>query len=149
MSGARRWLTALAAAALLGCTAVGWALAQIWPRTLRTHRDAVALTLERRSVRFASIDFLQSYEESTNLRSFSAGVRVQLDDGAVAHGWIGCEQGQRQCFLELRGVGIRGERLPDLTADTNVWDWQGWRDRLRRWLGGSLWGNQVPPIALI
>jgi hypothetical protein len=149
MSRTRRLAAALAASSLLGCAALGWVLAQVWPRTLRTHRDAVALTLERHGVRFAAIDFAQSYEESVNLRSFSAGVRIRLDDGAVAHGWIGCEQGQRQCFLELRSVGIRGERLPDLTDNTNAWDWQGWRDRVRRWLGGGIWGNLVSPSAPI
>lgn len=128
----RRWAITLLALALC-CGAASWGLARSWPHTLRTHRDAVAFALDRHGVAYAAIDFAQSYEESANLRSFNAGVRVRLASGDVANGWIGCEQGQRQCFLELRGVGIRGERLPDLTEGAG-WDWRGWQERLRRWL---------------
>lgn len=135
VGGARgRWAAALIVAALLSCAAGGWFVTQIWPHTFHTHRDIVAFALEQHGVAFATIDFAQSYEESLNLRSFSAGVRVRLADGNVARGWIGCERGQLQCFLELRALGIRGERLPDLTTNAGIWDWQGWRERLKRWL---------------
>jgi hypothetical protein len=93
----------------------------------------VAFVLQQHGVAYQTLSFRQSYEESTDLESFSAGVRVVLADGSLANGWVGCEQGQRQCFLELRSAGSRGELLPNITGDT-PWSWRFWRDWARAML---------------
>jgi hypothetical protein len=87
------------------------------PRAPRTHRENIAAVLARHGVAFQSITFTQSFEESSELDFYRAQVQVYASDGSVASGWIGCEDRDRVCFLELRALGIVGERLPDLADD--------------------------------
>ena len=99
---------------LIACIAALAAYLRL-PPPLYTHHDTIAFTLARHEIRYADIAFEQTFEERQNVRVFSAGVRVRLRDGRIAHGWIGCENRESDCFLELRSLGIRGERLPPLT----------------------------------
>lgn len=103
------------------------------PPAVRTHRDAIAHVLHQRGVNYREITFSQTWEESVNLRAFNAAVQVHLADGQTVHGWIGCEQGEKVCFLVLRGIGITGERLPDIQRSRRP-AWQNWLDRVTAWL---------------
>jgi hypothetical protein len=106
------------------------------------HDATVAFALRQHGVAYQQLSFHQSYEESIDLRSFSAAVRVQLQSGQVANGWVGCERGERQCFLELRSIGIRGERLPDI-SEGRPWPLRMWVESL---LSGEVirWPSAVP-----
>jgi hypothetical protein len=106
----------------LGCVGTAFLMLASRPPALYNHRDTIAYTLARHEIRFAAITFEQSFEERQNFDNFSASVQVTLRDGRVAHGWIGCEDGDNQCFLELRSIGIRGVRLPSLTQRPQ-WPW--------------------------
>lgn len=116
------------------CLCLMLGLITLYPYTpeIRTHKDAIAHVLRQRGVSYRNITFSQTWEESVNLRVFNAAVQVHMVDGRTFHGWIGCEQGDRVCFLVLRGAGINGERLPDV-RDRRRTEWQYWIDRVIAW----------------
>ncbi len=121
------WATAGFTACVIGCCIIGLAmLLPSWGRPLHTHEDTVAYMLERRKVAYTRIVLTQSYEESVDFDTYRARVQVVTAAGRVANGWIGCEDRDRVCFLELREVGIRGEALPELQPKT----WPAWIDWL-------------------
>ena len=127
------WIGMALATMLLFCLGAGVALSSS-ARPLRTHADTVAYILERRGIDYRNIVFNQSYEESVEFDFFRAQVQVHLPDGSVANGWIGCENRDRSCFLELRSVGIVGVLLPDIGL-TQEPAWRIWFDYLRAKLG--------------
>jgi hypothetical protein len=118
------WLAGLIAALALMCAGLAAALL-LRPHAARTHTENIAGALARRGVAYEAIVLSQSYEESVEFDFFRAQVQVHLPGGRVASGWIGCEDRDRICFLVLRGLGITGERLPDLAQDP-PWPWLGW-----------------------
>lgn len=130
----RRYLlaTGMAMSAFL-CLVIAMAAPYVRSPEIRTHKDAIAVTLRQHGVSYREITFSQTWEESVNLRVFNAAVQVRLADGRTLHGWIGCEQGDRVCFLVLRGAGINGARLPDIEARRRP-AWQRWIDQMIAWL---------------
>ncbi|MFO7170258.1 MAG: hypothetical protein DIU80_019710 [Chloroflexota bacterium] len=101
-------------------------------RAPRTHAENIRAALDRHGVAYQSVELSQSFEDSIELDFFRAHVKVRLRDGRVVNGWLGCEDRNSQCFLELRGAGIVGERLPELARDP-PWPWLIWvRSALRR-----------------
>ena len=104
---------ALVSVVLLGVTVLTavWLLQPVF----HTHDESVRHILRQRGVEFRELSFSQSYEEYQTLRVYNASVTVVLGDGRRVHGWIGCENRDRDCFLELRSAGIVGQRLPDIT----------------------------------
>ncbi len=129
----RRYLLAAGmAASMLLCLIIAAAVQHFRSPAIRTHKDAIAATLRQHGVPYREITFSQTWEESVNLRVFNAAVQVRLADGRTLHGWIGCEQGDRVCFLVLRGAGINGARLPDITARPRP-AWQRWVDQVIAW----------------
>lgn len=102
------------------------------PPNFRSHRDTIAYALEMRRIAFADIQFRQSFEENNNLLFYQAGVQVMRPDGSIIHGWIGCENGDNQCFLDLRGLDIHGLPLPDLTPAASMPGWFVWAERTLR-----------------
>jgi hypothetical protein len=127
-----RWLVvALPAALALLCVIAG---AFVWsrPRIPRTHHQNVRAALERRAIVYRGVELSQTYEESVEFDTYRAQVLVVMPDGRRVNGWLGCEDRDRVCFLELRGVGIVGERLPDI-SNAPPWPWVAWiEDALRR-----------------
>jgi hypothetical protein len=110
----------LFAGLLLACLGVacagGLVVAQVTaPRVFRTHRDTVADALERRGIQYTEILFVQSIEDRNNLLFYHANVRVFLPDGGVVNGWIGCEERDSGCLLDLDPLDIKGAPLPELT----------------------------------
>ncbi len=129
----RRYLLAAGmATSMLLCLIVAVAVQYVRPSEIRTHKDAIAATLRRHGIPYQEITFSQTWEESVNLRVFNAAVQVRLADGRMLHGWIGCEQGDRVCFLVLRSAGINGARLPEITARRRP-AWQRWIDQVIAW----------------
>lgn len=98
------------------------------PRSLRTHKDTVIHVLEQRGIAYREVTFTQSYEDSVELDFFRAAVQVHLPDGRIAQGWIGCEDRDSICFLELRSIGIVGVSLPEITREER-WPWLEWLRR--------------------
>ncbi|HWQ15281.1 MAG TPA: hypothetical protein VNL77_20950 [Roseiflexaceae bacterium] len=126
MNAHRRYLRhagLIAGLALLCALPVAALLAR--PRAARTHAENIAGALARRGVVYEQIVLSQSYEESVEFDFYRAQVQVHMPGGQVVSGWIGCEDRDRICFLELRGLGVRGERLPDLARDP-PWPWLTW-----------------------
>lgn len=128
----RGLLVAGMAASMLLCLLIAMTVQHFRSPEIRTHKDAIAAMLRRHGVSYRDITFSQTWEESINLRVFNAAVQVRLADGRTLHGWIGCEQGDRVCFLVLRGAGINGARLPDITARRRS-EWQRWIDQVIAW----------------
>lgn len=127
------WSVAIIGSAALAALIVPWWLQPVF----RTHDESVRHVLQQRGVAFRGLGFTQSYEEYQTLRVYSASITVELVDGRQVHGWIGCENRDRDCFLELRAVGIVGQRLPDITPRRAL-PWLG--ALRRRWeaLGAAL-----------
>lgn len=132
----RRRLTIVAFSAfgiILLCLIAAVTMLSLRRPEFHSHYDTVSYLLRQRGVDYRKITFQQTFEESMNVRVYSAAVQVELRDGRVAHGWIGCENGNGTCFLVLRSVGIMGDRLPEWTGG-RPWAWQTWLDRAQRWL---------------
>jgi hypothetical protein len=127
-------LAALPAALALLCVAGLVILVWRAPRPPRTHADNIRAALARHSVAYQEVILSQSYEDSVELDFFRAHVQIKLRDGRVVSGWLGCEDRNSQCFLELRGAGIVGERLPELGRDP-PWPWLVWVRTALRDLG--------------
>lgn len=126
----------LAIGALTGvavaCLALPIAALLLVPPAPRTHAESIASVLAKRGVSYERISFVQNYEESNELDFYRAQVLVSTPDGKLVSGWIGCEDRDSICFLELRGLGVTGERLPELASEP-LFPWLGWaRDALRR-----------------
>jgi hypothetical protein len=102
------------------------------PPSFRNHRDTIAYALERHGIAFADIRFRQSFEESNNLLFYQASIQVVQLDGTIANGLIGCENGELECFLDLRALNIHGLPLPDLTPATQMPGWFIWAERTLR-----------------
>jgi hypothetical protein len=119
-----RLLVVLPAALALMCVV---AAVFVWsrPRIPRTHDQNVRAALERRAIVYRGIELSQTYEESVDFDTYRAQVLVFMPDGRHVSGWLGCEERDRVCFLELRGIGIVGERLPDI-SDAPPWPWETW-----------------------
>lgn len=132
----RRWafFAAGGVGAALSCLIAAVVMLSMRQPEFHSHYDTVGYLLRQRGVSYRQITFQQSFEESMNIRVYSAAVQVELSDGRVANGWIGCENGNGTCFLVLRSVGIRGDRLPEWTNGRH-WAWQDWLDRAERWIG--------------
>ncbi|MGB9753677.1 MAG: hypothetical protein C0183_17210 [Roseiflexus castenholzii] len=129
----RRYLLAAGmAVSVLMCLILAVAIQSARSPEIRTHKDAIAYALRQQGVSYREITFSQTWEESVNLRVFNAAVQVRLADGRTFHGWIGCEQGDRVCFLVLRGAGINGARLPDIHHRRRP-AWQRWIDQVIAW----------------
>lgn len=118
-------LAALPAGLMLLCIVGLVVFAARTPRTPRTHHDNIRAALERHAVSYQEVMLSQSYEDSVELDFFRAHVQVRMRDGRLVNGWLGCEDRDSQCFLELRGAGIVGERLPELGRDP-PWPWLAW-----------------------
>jgi hypothetical protein len=141
MSSVRRrriWALAALPAGLALLCIVGLVVAGVrLSRTPRTHVENVRATLERRALAYQDIALSQNYEESVDFDFFRAQVQVRMRDGRLVNGWLGCENRDSQCFLELRGLGIVGERMPELARDP-PWPWLAWLRSELRDLGVSL-----------
>lgn len=131
-NGRQYLLAAGVAGSVLLCLLIAFVAQSARSPEIRTHKDAIAVTLRQYGVPYRNITFSQTWEESVNLRVFNAAVQVHLADGRTLHGWIGCEQGDRVCFLVLRGAGINGARLPDIQYQRRP-EWQRWIDRMIAW----------------
>jgi hypothetical protein len=117
---------------VLLCASAAALIRATTPPSFRNHRDTIAYALERRGIAFTDIQFRQSFEESNNLLFYQAGIQVVQPDGSIANGWIGCENGERECFLDLRALNIHGLPLPDLTPATQMPGWFIWAERTLR-----------------
>ncbi|HWQ14423.1 MAG TPA: hypothetical protein VNL77_16605 [Roseiflexaceae bacterium] len=114
-------------AALLGglatlCLAAGLAALALRSPPPRTYRELVAYGLEQRGVAYARIEMGEMWPDRTNLqyqiyaRPVSIAVRVRLEDGSLASGWLQCQELERGCTLSIKQLGIEDAPLPDLAA---------------------------------
>jgi hypothetical protein len=125
---------ALALAGLVALCALGAAASLAGaPRTFRSHEETVADALRRRQIAYTEIRFEQSFEESHNWEFYRASIQVVLPDQQIAYGYIGCENRDSECFLDVRSLGIRGLALPELTRASPP-PWTAWQDRAARYL---------------
>ncbi len=116
---------------VLLCIAIPVAILWLGPRPLRTHSDTVVYVLKQRNIDYTQLELSQNFEERNSFDNYRATVTVLLPDGTNRHGWIGCENRDQQCFLELRSLGIVGVALPELQPVTAA---PAWLSSTRRWL---------------
>jgi hypothetical protein len=134
-----RWMAGLAAALALLCAASAALVVGRAPRGFRSHEATIAHALAQRQIAYEAVELSQSTEEHSDFDFFRASVRVRLPGGRVASGAIGCEDRDRGCVLDVLSLGIRGERLPELTRPTPMPAWLVWADRALRDIVGRLW----------
>lgn len=123
---------------VLLCIGIPVAILLFGPQALRTHSDSVSSVLKQRGIRYTQLQLEQSYEERNTFDNYRATVTVRLPDGGTSHGWVGCENREQQCFLELRSLGIVGVALPELQPATAAPAWLRWPRQFLRERGIEL-----------
>jgi hypothetical protein len=128
-------MIALVATCLL---AMGVAVMLRPPRFI-SHQEEIAYMLRRRGVAVTQVKLSQSSIDTQNFYAYTAysiygaDVFVNLADGRVILGRIGCRIKRSSCYLSLGKLGIINQALPDL-ADDDLAAWLAWLDRnLPRW----------------
>jgi len=109
------------------------------PERFTSHQDEIAYVLRQRGVAFKQVKLsqdaidTQNYYAYTEYSIYGADVIVNLADGRVVQGRIGCRVKRSSCLISLGKLGIINLALPDLAAD-ELTVWLAWLDRnLPRW----------------
>jgi len=101
------------------------------PTRFTSHQEEIAYVLQQRGIAIKqvrlsqdSID-MQNFYAYTEYSIYGADVIINLADGRVIQGRIGCRVRRSSCFLSLGKLGIINQALPDLAAnELTVWlDW--------------------------
>jgi hypothetical protein len=124
------------------------------PPRFTSHQEEIAYMLRQRGVAVTQVKLSQSSIDTQNFYAYveysiyGADVIVNLADGRVILGRIGCRVKRSSCYLSLGKLGIINQALPDLAAN-DLAAWLDWIDRnLPRfelnnraaWLGTSATG---------
>jgi hypothetical protein len=129
----------LIVALLAACLLTMGAAIMLRPERFTSHQDEIASVLRQRGIAFKQVKLsqdaidTQNYYAYTNYSIYGADVIVNLADGRVIQGRIGCRVKRSSCLLSLGKLGIVNLALPDLASD-QLSIWLDWLDRnLPRW----------------
>jgi hypothetical protein len=124
---------------LAACLLTMGAAIMLRPERFTSHQDEIASVLLQRGIAFKQVKLsqdaidTQNYYAYTNYSIYGADVIVNLADGRVIQGRIGCRVKRSSCLLSLGKLGIVNLALPDLASD-QLSIWLDWLDRnLPRW----------------
>jgi hypothetical protein len=116
---------------LASCLLAISAVALLRPQRFTTHYEVIGYTLHQRGIRYEQIRLKQDWRDTQNFYAYAdysiygADVIINLTDGRVVQGRIGCRVKRSSCYLSLGKLGIMNQALPDLASnDLTVWlDW--------------------------
>ena len=121
-------------ALLAACIVALGAAILLRPMRFTSHQDEIAYLLQQRGVAFKQIRLSQDSIDTQNFYAYTeysiygADVIVNLADGRVVQGRIGCRVKRSSCLLSLGKLGIINQALPDL-ASNDLTAWLDWLDR--------------------
>jgi hypothetical protein len=104
------------------------------PARFTSHQEEITYVLLQRGVAATQVKLSQSSIDTQNFYAYTAysiygaDVIVNLADGRVILGRIGCRVKRSSCYLSLGKLGIINQALPDLAAD-ELTAWLNWLDR--------------------
>jgi hypothetical protein len=127
----QRNLVLLATAAVLLLLSGVAAAALLRPRPILTLEDAVEVVLQRHGVAYERVTTSRAHPFTGIYFSYAFDVKVQLPDGRNITGELNCQPSQTACFVEIRRLGVRYERLPALERDGRR-DWVAWVEGILR-----------------
>ena len=141
-------LIALLAACLL---AMGAAIV-LRPVRFTSHQEEIAYLLQQRGIAYRQVKLSQSSIDTLNFYAYTeysiygADVIIDLADGSVVQGRIGCRVRRSSCLLSLGRLGIINQALPDLASD-ELAAWLDWLDRyLPRFALNTRAGASTAPV---
>ena len=104
------------------------------PARFTSHQQEIAYVLQQRGIAFKRVKLSQDAIDSQNFYAYTeysiygADVIINLVDGQVVQGRIGCRVRRSSCLLSLGKLGIVNLALPDLASD-DLNNWPDWLDR--------------------
>jgi hypothetical protein len=104
------------------------------PARFTSHQDEIAYVLRQRGVALTQVKLSQSSIDTQNFYAYAeysiygADVIINLADGRVILGRIGCRVKRSSCYLSLGKLGIINQALPDL-ASNDLTTWLDWLER--------------------
>ena len=136
---------------LASCALAMGAAILLRPNRFTSHQEEIAYVLQQRGVAFSQVRLSQSAIDTQNFYAYTAysiygaDVIINLADGRVILGRIGCRVKRSSCLLSLGKLGIINLALPDLESD-NLTVWLDWLDHnLPRFALGNRAGSSVAP----
>jgi hypothetical protein len=121
------------------------------PARFTSHQEEIAYLLRQRGVAVTQVKLSQSSIDTQNFYAYTeysiygADVIINLADGRVILGRIGCRVKRSSCYLSLGKLGIINQALPDLAED-DLAAWLNWLDRnLPRFALGTRAGSAAAP----
>ncbi len=121
-------------ALLASCALAMGAAIVLRPNRFTSHQEEIADLLQQRGVAFSQVRLRQSTIDTQNFYAYTeysiygADVIINLSDGRVIQGRIGCRVKRSSCYLSLGKLGIINQGLPDL-ASNDLTTWLDWLDR--------------------
>ena len=123
------------------------------PNRFMSHEEEIAYVLRQRGVMLTKVKLAQSSIDTQNFYAYAdysvygADVIINLTDGRVLEGRIGCRVKRSSCYLSLGNLGIINQALPDLAAN-DLTVWLDWLDRnLPRFALSNRAGLSVAPAS--
>ena len=141
-------------ALLASCALALGAAVLLRPARFTSHQQEIAYVLQQRGIAFKQVKLSQDAIDTQNFYAYTAysiygaDVIINLADGRVVQGRIGCRVKRSSCLLSLGKLGIVNQALPDLASD-ELTAWLDWLDRnLPRFaLNHSVGASAVPAPA--
>lgn len=125
---------ALMIALLASCVLALGAAVLLRPARFTSHQQEIAYVLQQRGIAFKQVKLSQDAIDTQNFYAYTAysiygaDVIINLADGQVVQGRIGCRVKRSACLLSLGRLGIVNLELPDLASD-ELTSWLDWLDR--------------------
>ena len=129
------WLGAgLMIVLLASCALAIGAAVLLRPNRFTSHQEEIAYMLQQRGIALQQVKLSQSSIDTQNFYAYAeysvygADVIINLTDGRVVQGRIGCRVKRSSCYLSLGKLGIINQALPDLAAN-ELTTWLDWLDQ--------------------
>lgn len=136
---------------LTSCGLAMGAAVLLRPNRFTSHQEEIAYVLRQRGIALTQVKLSQSSLDTQNFYAYAdysvygADVIINLADGRVVEGRIGCRVKRSSCYLSLGKLGIINQALPDLASD-DLTVWLDWLDRqLPRFALNTRAGSSVAP----
>ena len=119
---------------LASCILALGAAVLLRPARFTSHQQEIAYVLQQRGIAFKQVKLSQDAIDTQNFYAYTAysiygaDVLINLADGQVVQGRIGCRVKRSSCLLSLGKLGIINLELPDLASD-ELSSWLDWLDR--------------------
>ena len=129
-----RYSAVLLIALVAICLLAMGALVLLRPRRFTSHQEEIGYMLQQRGIAYEQVRLSQNWRDTQNFYAYpeyaiyGADVTINLPDGRVVQGRIGCRVKRSSCYVSLGKIGITNQALPDLVSD----DREAWLDWIER-----------------